>query len=111
MGRKDLERDAVFQPEFREEFPRHWVDSARRVALRMSWIWSRQSCAIPFAASAKPEPLRRRAPDAWSRRVTQEHRLVYMVQADRIDFRQARTTTEVAVPGYRPERPVEKAAV
>ncbi|MEH2011017.1 MULTISPECIES: type II toxin-antitoxin system YoeB family toxin [unclassified Nostoc] len=28
--------------------------------------------------------------DAWSRRLTQEHRIVYLVSDDRIDFLQAR---------------------
>ncbi len=30
------------------------------------------------------------APNTWSRRLTQEHRLVYLVSEDRIDFLQAR---------------------
>ncbi|MBI3179821.1 MAG: type II toxin-antitoxin system YoeB family toxin [Deltaproteobacteria bacterium] len=29
-------------------------------------------------------------PNTWSRRLTQEHRVVYMVQHDRVDFLQAR---------------------
>jgi toxin YoeB len=38
----------------------------------------------------KPEPLRHELAGCWSRRITQEHRLVYQVSGDRIDFLQAR---------------------
>ena len=44
----------------------------------------------PFAGIGKPEPLKYLAAGAWSRRLTQEHRLVYLVSHDRIDFLQAR---------------------
>jgi toxin YoeB len=44
----------------------------------------------PFHGIGKPEPLRHLAPNTWSRRITQEHRIVYLVRADRIDFLQAR---------------------
>ena len=38
----------------------------------------------------KPEPLKYLDAGAWSRRLTQEHRLVYLVQQGRVDFLQAR---------------------
>ncbi|MBN1996792.1 Txe/YoeB family addiction module toxin [candidate division KSB1 bacterium] len=38
----------------------------------------------------KPEPLKYLASGTWSRRLTEEHRIVYFVQKDRIDFLQAR---------------------
>jgi toxin YoeB len=44
----------------------------------------------PFAGIGKPEPLKYLGPGVWSRRLTQEHRLVYLVAGDRIDFLQAR---------------------
>ena len=44
----------------------------------------------PFEGIGKPEPLKHLAPGAWSRRLTEEHRIVYLVQHDRIDFLQAR---------------------
>lgn len=40
--------------------------------------------------SGKPEPLKHLGPCLWSRRITQEHRLVYLAGAERIDFLQAR---------------------
>jgi toxin YoeB len=44
----------------------------------------------PFSEIGKPEALKYLAPGVWSRRLTQEHRLVYRVSKDRIDFLQAR---------------------
>ena len=46
--------------------------------------------ADPFAGIGKPEPLRFELAGCGSRRITQEHRLVYRVTAERIDFLQAR---------------------
>ena len=44
----------------------------------------------PFTGIGKPEPLKYLAPGMWSRRLTQEHRVVYLVRDQRIDFLQAR---------------------
>jgi toxin YoeB len=44
----------------------------------------------PFVGEGKPEPLRSMGPDVWSRRITDEHRLVYVVTHDAIHFVQAR---------------------
>ena len=38
----------------------------------------------------KHEPLKNLAPGAWSHRITEEHRLVYLVTDDRVDFLQGR---------------------
>lgn len=43
-----------------------------------------------FRGIGKPEPLKYLAAGAWSRRLTQEHRIVYLVSGERIDFLQAR---------------------
>jgi toxin YoeB len=81
-------RAAVFQPEFREDL-RHWVETDRRVALRALDLVE-AVLRDPFQGIGKPEPLKYLASGAWSRRLTQEHRLVYLVREDRIDFLQAR---------------------
>jgi toxin YoeB len=82
------ERDAVFQPEFREDL-RHWVDTDRRTALRVLALVE-AVMRDPFSGIGKPEPLKYLGPGVWSRRVTQEHRLVYVVSGERVDFLQAR---------------------
>ena len=81
-------RAAVFPPEFREDV-RHWVETDRRVALRALDLVE-AVLRDPFRGIGKPEPLKYLAAGTWSRRLTQEHRLVYLVRQDRIDFLQAR---------------------
>lgn len=44
----------------------------------------------PFAGTGKPEPLRHLGPGVWSRRITQEHRLVYRVDAGKVWLLQCR---------------------
>ncbi len=44
----------------------------------------------PFRGIGKPEPLKRLGSDIWSRRITQEDRLVYRVADDYIDVLQAK---------------------
>lgn len=86
MGPK--KREAVFQPEFLEDL-RYWVKTDRKVALRALDLVE-AILRDPFQGIGKPEPLRYLAPGAWSRRLTQEHRIVYLVRDERIDFLQAR---------------------
>jgi toxin YoeB len=81
-------RDTVFQPEFREDL-RHWVETDRKVALR-AFDLIEAIMRDPFNGIGKPEPLKYLASGTWSRRLTQEHRTVYLVRDDRIDFLQAR---------------------
>lgn len=81
-------RDAVFHPEFREDL-RHWVDTDRKIALRALALVE-AILRAPFQGIGKPEPLKYLVPGTWSRRLTQEHRVVYLVTDDRIDFLQAR---------------------
>ena len=81
-------RDAVFQLEFRQDL-RHWVETDRRVALRALELVE-AILRDPFAGIGKPEPLKYLASGTWSRRLTQEHRIVYLVRHDRVDFLQAR---------------------
>lgn len=46
--------------------------------------------ADPFTGIGKPEPLRFELAGCRGRRITREHRIVYRVQEDRIEFLQAR---------------------
>ncbi len=81
-------RDAVFQDEFREDL-RYWIETNRKVALR-AFDLIEAVMRDPFEGIGKPEPLKYLGADVWSRRLTQEHRLVYLVSKDRMDFLQAR---------------------
>jgi toxin YoeB len=68
---------------------RWWVETNRKLALRVLDLVE-AVLRDPFAGIGKPEPLRAMGADVWSRRITQEHRLVYRVSTERIDFLQAR---------------------
>jgi toxin YoeB len=81
-------REAVFQPEFREDL-RYWIRTDRKTALRALDIIE-AVMRDPFVGIGKPEPLKYLMVGAWSRRLTEEHRVVYLVSNDRIDFLQAR---------------------
>ncbi len=81
-------RQAVFQPEFREDL-RYWVKTQRKIALRALNLVE-AIMRDPSTGIGKPEPLKYLGPGVWSRRLTQEHRLVYRVSESRIDFVQAR---------------------
>jgi len=81
-------REAVFQQEFREDL-KYWVKTDRNTALRILEIVE-AVMKDPFVGIGKPEPLKFVFAGCWSRRITQEHRLVYKVDEFRIDFLQAR---------------------
>jgi len=81
-------RDAVFHPEFLDDL-RYWVETDRKLALRTMKLID-DILRDPFQGIGKPEPLRYLAPGTWSRRITQEHRIVYLVREERINLLQAR---------------------
>jgi toxin YoeB len=82
--RPSLSREAVFQSEFREDL-QYWVTTDSRTAKRVLDLVE-DVMRDPFIGIGKPEPLKYFGTGVWSRRITQEHRLVYMVKEDRIDF-------------------------
>jgi toxin YoeB len=81
-------RACVFELEFRQDF-RFWLETDRRVALRVLDLVE-AVMREPFTGLGKPEPLKFQLAGCWSRRLTAEHRLVYLVLPDRISFLQAR---------------------
>ena len=78
----------MFHAEFREDL-RFWIASDRKTALRALDIVE-DVLRNPFQGLGKPEPLKYLASGSWSRRLTQEHRVVYLVTKDRVHFLQAR---------------------
>ena len=79
---------AVFQPEFIEDLT-YWVQQDRKTAPRVLKL-VKDILRDPFQGIGKPEPLKYLRAGVWSRRITQEHRLVYLVRKRQIDFLQAR---------------------
>ena len=82
------EREAVFHRELRQDL-RYWAETDRKTGLRVLELVE-AVLRDPFVGIGKPEPLKYVLAGCWSRRITQEHRLVYRVSHGRIDFLQAR---------------------
>lgn len=78
----------MFQPEFLQDL-RFWVKTERAVAIRVLDLVD-AVMRDPFEGAGKPEPLKYVLAGCWSRRVTQEHRSVYRVSDEAIDFLQGR---------------------
>ncbi len=85
---RSVEREPVFHPEFRQDL-RYWVETDRKIATR-AFELIEGILRDPFTGIGKPEPLKYIFAGCWSRRLTQEHRLVYHVSERRVDFLQAR---------------------
>jgi len=79
---------AVFQTEFLEDL-RYWVETDRKLALR-AFDLIEAILSDPHAGIGKPEFLKYLHGGAWSRRLTDEHRIVYLVRDGQIDFLQCR---------------------
>ena len=71
-----VQREAVFHPEFREDL-RFWAETNRKTLLRALDLIE-AILREPFDGIGKPEPLKYLASGAWSRRLTQEHHIVYL---------------------------------
>ncbi len=78
----------VFDRDFLDDL-NHWVRTDRKAALKILDLVEAVS-RDPFGGIGKLEPLKSLGSGVWSRRITQEHRLVYKVADDRVTFVQAR---------------------
>jgi toxin YoeB len=75
--------------------PRGWEDylywqQTDKATLRRINQLIRDIQREPFAGIGKPEPLRFGFKGAWSRRITDEHRLVYGIEGDTLIVLQCR---------------------
>jgi toxin YoeB len=78
----------VFAPEAWEDYL-HWQTGGRSVLKRINRLID-AICRDPFSGIGKPEPLKYGLSAAWSRRITEEHRLVYRVVSEDVQIIQAR---------------------
>ena len=67
----------------------YWQTNDRKMLKRVNQLL-RDMLRDPFEGIGKPEPLKYGADGAWSRRITQEHRLVYMLADGDLVILQAR---------------------
>ena len=78
----------VFTPHGWEDY-QHWVSTDRATLKRVNRLID-DALRDPFTGIGKPEQLRHVLSGAWSRRITEEHRLVYLVDNDDLLILQAR---------------------
>jgi toxin YoeB len=67
----------------------YWQRTDRKILQRINTL-IRESQRAPFAGIGKPEPLKHGMSGYWSRRITDEHRMVYKVEADALCIAQLR---------------------
>ena len=60
-----------------------WQNAERAVVKRINRLIDDIGNGDPFDGIGKPEPLRYHLAGAWSRRITDEHRLVYAMSSDK----------------------------
>ena len=78
----------VFTPHGWEDYT-YWLRADREVLGRINRLID-AVLADPYGGIGKPERLRHALAGAWSRRITDEHRLVYLVDGDDAVLLQAR---------------------
>ena len=81
-------RTVVLSDAFRDDL-RYWAENDRKSLLKVLDLME-AIVREPFSGLGKPEPLKHKALGTWSRRITKEHRVLYRVHDDRIEFLQAR---------------------
>lgn len=78
----------VFADEAWEDYL-HWQKQDRRRVERINKL-IRETQREPFSGVGKPEPLKPALAGYWSRRVNDEHRMVYKIEGDMLLLAQLR---------------------
>ena len=78
----------VFTPHGWQDYE-YWVRTDRATLKRLN-VLIEASLRDPFTGIGKPEQLRHTLAGCWSRRITEEHRLVYLVDGEDLVIVQAR---------------------
>lgn len=78
----------VFTPHGWDDYV-HWQATDRTTLKRINRLID-DVLRDPFSGIGKPEQLRHALAGAWSRRISEEHRLVYLVDGEDVVILQAR---------------------
>jgi len=79
----------VFHPDAWDDY-QYWLQKDRRRLQRVNQLIRDIMRDDPFAGLGKPEPLRHQLQGTWSRRIDDEHRIVYRVLGDDLFILQCR---------------------
>ncbi|MBI3283761.1 MAG: Txe/YoeB family addiction module toxin [Burkholderiales bacterium] len=78
----------IFAEEAWEDYL-HWQQTDRKMLTRINTL-IRDIQRDPFQGIGKPEPLKHALSGYWSRRINDEHRIVYQLQGDALLIAQLR---------------------
>jgi toxin YoeB len=83
-----VQRRIIFDEDFRTDLQWWYRQDSQKANKILDLIES--ICIDPFSGIGKPEPLKFMEANTWSSRIDLEHRLIYRVQNESIQFLQAR---------------------
>ncbi len=66
-----------------------WQEQDRKIVLRINEL-IKDTLRSPFKGIGKPEPLKGNFSGCWSRRINNEHRLIYAVKSNSLHIIQCR---------------------
>ena len=67
----------------------YWQETDKKIVKKINEL-IKECLRTPFDGKGKPEPLKGNLSGAWSRRITDEHRLIYEIKDDSIHILQCR---------------------
>ncbi|SEQ15206.1 toxin YoeB [Devosia sp. YR412] len=79
----------TFMPDAWEDYI-HWQTADKRILKKVNTL-IKECQRTPFGGSGKPEALKHQLAGWWSRRIDEEHRLVYRIAEDRLEIAQCRS--------------------
>ena len=75
-------RNIVFEPQAFQDF-NNWAREDKKIYSKIVGLID-DILRNPFGGIGKPEPLKYELKGCWSRRITDEHRLVYRINEDAV---------------------------
>ena len=78
----------VFSPQASDDY-QHWVQTDRKLVRRINEL-IKDTGRSPYEGIGKPEPLRHALAGFWSRRINEEHRMVYRLTSNNLEIAQLR---------------------
>lgn len=88
MKKPEKGRKIAFTPGALEDYE-FWADQDVKILRRLNRIIT-ETLRTPFEGVGKPEPLKGQMQGYWSRRIDQEHRLIYAVEDGQLIILQCR---------------------
>ncbi len=67
----------------------YWQTQDKKILKKLNTLIE-ETARTPFEGTGKPEPLRHELAGFWSRRISDEHRLIYRIKDDALEIVQCR---------------------